>query len=155
RGSLQEVQRQLLASERLATIGRMASSISHDLRHPLTAVMANSEFLSQSHLSPQGRRHLYNEIKAAGGQMTDLVDSLLEFSRGRESLHPVNARLDQTIEAAVHAVASQPEFQRVQINSSFSGEPEWSFDPKKMERALYNLLLNACEAARSAGGEVS
>ncbi|HKC70199.1 MAG TPA: HAMP domain-containing protein, partial [Terriglobales bacterium] len=46
RGSLQETQRRLLDAERLATIGRMASSISHDLRHSLAAIMANAEFLS-------------------------------------------------------------------------------------------------------------
>ena len=154
RASLQEAQRQLLTSERLATIGRMASSISHDLRHPLTAVMANSEFLSENNLSAEDREHLYSEIRSAVGQMTDLVDSLLEFSRGRESLHSVNARLDYTIETAVHALESRPEFQRVRITRSFSGEPEWSFDPKKMERALYNLLLNACEAAQPKNGEV-
>jgi signal transduction histidine kinase len=155
RTSLQEVQRQLLTSERLATIGRMASSISHDLRHPLTAVMANSEFLSESNLSPQDREHLYHEIRAAVGQMTDLVDSLLEFSRGRESLHPVIARLDQTIEAAVHAVANRPEFHNARIATSFQGEKEWCFDPKKMERAFYNLLLNACEATLAGAGEVA
>ncbi|HEV2963812.1 MAG TPA: HAMP domain-containing protein, partial [Candidatus Angelobacter sp.] len=42
RDSLQETQRQLIETERLATIGRMASSISHDMRHQLTAIMANS-----------------------------------------------------------------------------------------------------------------
>jgi HAMP domain-containing protein len=121
RNSLQEVQHQLLTSERLATIGRMASSISHDLRHPLTAVMANSEFLSESNLSAQDREHLYQEIRAAVGQMTDLVDSLLEFSRGRESLHPVTARLDHTIEAAVHAVSSRPEFHELRVVTSYQG----------------------------------
>ena len=44
RDDLQQTQRQLLEAERLATIGRMASSISHDLRHQLTAVVANAEF---------------------------------------------------------------------------------------------------------------
>ncbi|MCI0347931.1 MAG: ATP-binding protein [Acidobacteriales bacterium] len=154
RGNLQEAQRQLLTSERLATIGRMASSISHDLRHPLTAVMANSEFLSESNLSAQDREHLYSEIRTAVGQMTDLVDSLLEFSRGRESLHLVDARLDHMIEAAVHAIESRPEFHRVRIAKSFFGDAEWTFDPKKMERAVYNLVLNACEAALLGEGEV-
>lgn len=154
RNSLQEVQHQLLTSERLATIGRMASSISHDLRHPLTAVMANSEFLSESNLSSQDREHLYQEIRAAVGQMTDLVDSLLEFSRGRESLHPVTARLDHTIEAAVHAVSNRPEFHELRITTSYEGEKEWCFDPKKMERAFYNLLMNACEAVSLRRGEV-
>jgi signal transduction histidine kinase len=155
RDSLQAVQHQLLTSERLATIGRMASSISHDLRHPLTAVMANSEFLSESNLSAQDREHLYQEIRTAVGQMTDLVDSLLEFSRGRESLHPVTARLDHTIEAAVHAVSNRPEFHELRIATSYQGEKEWCFDPKKMERAFYNLLINACEAAPRDGGEVA
>jgi signal transduction histidine kinase len=45
RTSLQENQRELLQSERLVTIGRMASSISHDLRHHLVAILANAEYL--------------------------------------------------------------------------------------------------------------
>src|SRR5947209_2910157 len=48
RASLLKSQRDLLESEQLATIGRMASSISHDLRHSLAAIVANSEFLCDS-----------------------------------------------------------------------------------------------------------
>jgi signal transduction histidine kinase len=154
RGSLQQAQQQLLMSERLATIGRMASSISHDLRHPLTAIMANSEFLSESHLPPEERDHLYREIRTAVGQMTDLIDSLLEFSRGRESLRPTIASLDHIIETAVHAVRSRPEFHRIHITSTFSGPNECRLDAKKMERAIYNLLLNACEAVPAECGDV-
>src|SRR5215831_11652407 len=43
RASLQRTQLELIAAERLATIGRTASSISHDLRQPLSAVVANAE----------------------------------------------------------------------------------------------------------------
>ena len=49
--ALQETQQRLLDAERLATIGRMASMISHDLRHPLTAILAYAEFLSEGKLS--------------------------------------------------------------------------------------------------------
>ena len=49
RESLHQAQQRLLNAERLATIGRMASSISHDLRHPLTAVLANAEYGYRSH----------------------------------------------------------------------------------------------------------
>src|SRR5207302_18849 len=50
RGNLLKTQRNLLESERLATIGRMASSISHDLRHSLAAIVANAEFLCEAGL---------------------------------------------------------------------------------------------------------
>ena len=60
RESLHQAQQRLLDAERLATIGRMASSISHDLRHPLTAVLANAEFLADADLNPQQREELYH-----------------------------------------------------------------------------------------------
>ena len=63
RTSLLKSQRDLLESEQLATIGRMASSISHDLRHSLAAIVANSEFLCDSHLTPAQREELYQEVR--------------------------------------------------------------------------------------------
>ena len=81
RESLREAQQRLLDAERLATIGRMASSISHDLRHPLTAVLANAEFLAEADLNPQQREELYLEIRIAVNRLTDLINSLLELSR--------------------------------------------------------------------------
>src|SRR5205823_10410795 len=59
RESLLKTQQELLETERLATIGRMASSISHDLRHSLAAIVANAEFLCESRLSSEQREELY------------------------------------------------------------------------------------------------
>src|SRR6184192_2777533 len=84
RDSLLKTQQKLLDAERLATIGRMASSISHDLRHSLAAIVANAEFLCESRLSSDQREELYGEVRIAVNQMTDLIDSLLEFSRTRK-----------------------------------------------------------------------
>jgi signal transduction histidine kinase len=51
-------------------------------------------------------------------------------------------------------VSSRPEFHELQIATSYQGDKEWCFDPKKMERAFYNLLMNACEAAPRDAGAV-
>ncbi|MBZ5561655.1 MAG: HAMP domain-containing protein [Acidobacteriia bacterium] len=59
RKSLEKGQRDLLHAERLATIGRMASSISHDLRHPLTTILAYAEFLSESNLHKSTSKHYH------------------------------------------------------------------------------------------------
>ena len=154
RTSLQTTQRELLDAERLATIGRMASSISHDLRHSLAAVMANAEFLCESNLSSGQREDLYAEIRVAVKQMTDLIESLLEFSRTRESLHPSHGDVREAVESAIKALKAHPEFQRVRIRVSWDGVTEGWFDFKKLERALLNLLLNACEVVPAEGGQV-
>jgi signal transduction histidine kinase len=154
RKNLQKTQRELLDAERLATIGRMASSISHDLRHSLAAVMANAEFLCESNLTPGQREDLYAEIRIAVAQMTDLIESLLEFSRTRESLHPSYGDIRSALDRALQGVKAHPEFQRIRIRISGEGSTEGWFDFKKLERAFLNLLLNACEVVPAGSGTI-
>ncbi len=154
RASLLKTQRDLLESEQLATIGRMASSISHDLRHSLAAIVANSEFLCDSHLTPVQREELYQEVRTGVNLMTDLIDSLLEFARTRESLTPAFANVSETIQRAVLAVRLHPRHHNRSIDVLCSVQLSGWFDQRKLERALYNLLLNACEAASPVGGKV-
>jgi signal transduction histidine kinase len=157
RDSLRQAQQRLLDSERLATIGRMASSISHDLRHPLTAVLANAEFLADADLSPAQREELYQEIRVAVNRLTDLVDSLLELSRPAESLSVIETPVERTISRAIDLVRSDRLFQRITVAIDSPGLHHAQFDPRKMERVFYNLLLNGCQAAQAAqagGGHV-
>jgi len=154
RKNLQKTHRQLLDAERLATIGRMASSISHDLRHSLAAVMANAEFLCESGLTPGQREDLYAEIRIAVNQMTELIESLLEFSRTRESLRPTYGDVRSAVDRAVQGVKAHPEFQRIRIRISGEGSTEGWFDFKKLERALLNLVLNACEVVPPGSGRI-
>jgi signal transduction histidine kinase len=154
RTSLLKSQHDLLESEQLATIGRMASSISHDLRHSLAAIVANSEFLCDSHLTPLQREELYQEVRSGVNLMTDLIDSLLEFARTRESLSPGHANVAETIQRSVLAVRLNPRHHSRSIDVLCAAQVAGWFDQRKLERALYNLILNACEAAPGVGGTV-
>ena len=154
RSSLLKTQQALLESEQLATIGRMASSISHDLRHALAAVVANSEFLCDGRLTSAQREELYQEVRTGVNQMTDLIDSLLEFARTRESLNPAYGSVLETVQRAMQAVRLHPRHQGTVIEINNDGPSLAWFDPRKLERALYNLLLNACEAAPGSEGRV-
>jgi signal transduction histidine kinase len=154
RTGLQETQRKLLEAERLATIGRMANSISHDLRHSLATVMANAEFLSASNRSKVERDELYHEVLTAVNQMTDLIDSLLEFSRTRESLRPTYGDLEEVIERSIQIVRAHPEFHSVNITTHTDGQTDGWFDSRKLERVFQNLIINACEAVSPASGEI-
>jgi signal transduction histidine kinase len=154
RQRLQESQRQLLDSERLATIGRMASTISHDLRRPLTAILAYAEFLSEENLTEPQRKDFFQEIRIAVNRMTDEINSLLGFSKQREAIRPVFGRMQDIIERAIQTVRILPEFQSVRISFHSEGECAGWFDPGKVERVVLNLLFNACEAVSPETGVV-
>jgi signal transduction histidine kinase len=86
--------------------------------------------------------------------MTDLIDSLLEFARTRESLNPAYASVVETAQRAMQAVRLHPRHQGTLIEVRNNGQSLAWFDSRKLERALYNLLLNACEAAPGSEGRV-
>ena len=146
RGELLDSQRRQIETERIAALGRAASSISHDLRHYLAAVVANAEFLYEADDLKLDKHEIYQEIKTASTQMTDLIDSLRELAHQRTAISPEPTDLELVIRRAIEGVQVRPEFRNRKIVLQADGELEGMFDPRKLERAFFNLVLNACEA---------
>jgi signal transduction histidine kinase len=152
RGQLLALQQQRIETERIAALARAASSISHDLRHYLAAVVANAEFLYEAESLRLNRDEIYEEIKTAATQMTDLIDSLRELSHQRNAITPVRTRIDQVIRRAIEAIHAKAEFRNVRILLLGSDDLEAVVDERKLERVFFNLILNACEAAPGVNG---
>src|SRR6202158_1300300 len=83
--------------------------------------------------------------------MTDLIDSLRELAHQRSAISPEPTDLEQVIRRAIEAVQARPEFRNRSITLHAENELEGVFDPRKLERVFFNLVLNACEA--TPGGE--
>jgi signal transduction histidine kinase len=149
---LRRTQQELLEAERLATIGRMASSISHDLRHYLSAVYANAEFLGSWSIGPEERAELLAEVKMGVHGMTELIESLLIFSRTGQHLQPNCESLSLVTERAIAMVRAHPDAHNLVIVCDPLPSLETWVDGKKLERALYNLVLNGCQAAQKGSG---
>jgi signal transduction histidine kinase len=139
--------RQLIEAERMSAIGRMACSISHDMRHSLTAIYANAEFLERHDICASVRADLLLEIQEQVLEMTERIDSLLQFgSSGRKNPF-VHARVSLVVEKAVAAVKFHPDGRNVSITVSKFPPAEADIDVRNLESAIYNLLLNACQSA--------
>ncbi len=152
RDEIQRKNRALVDSERLATIGRMASSVSHDLRHYLAAVYANAEFLASPALPANERAELFDEIRLAVNGTTDMLDSLLIFGRTGAALQRVETSMTALVSRAVALVRAHPDAERVTVRVESKADITAAMDTKQMERAVYNLLLNACQSARQSSG---
>jgi len=138
---------QLIESERMSAIGRMTCSISHDMRHSLTAIYANAEFLERHDICASVRADLLLEIQEAVLAMTERIESLLQFgSSGRKS-PLVRARVSLVVEKAVAAVKFHPDGRNMSITAGKFPPAEADIDARNLESAIYNLLLNACQAA--------
>lgn len=155
RGELLTSQQRQIETERISALGRAASSLSHDLRHYLAALVANAEFLYEADELKLDKSEIYKEIQTASTQMTDLIDSLRELADQRRAISPEPTDLDRILRRAIEAVKVRPEFRHRTITLVAHHGTEGVFDPKKLERAFFNLVLNACEATLDGNGRVT
>jgi len=140
-------------AERVAAIGRMACFISHDLRSPLSAIYANLEFLSCKEVLPSDRRELLDEVREAVVAMTELIDSLLRFARGDGHNPFGHHHVGLAAERAVAAVRRHRVVHGVSIDVEIRSIATAKINARRIESAIYNLLLNACQAAQHFNSE--
>jgi signal transduction histidine kinase len=147
RNELLRLAQNQIEAERMSTIGRMASSIFHDMRHSLSAIYANAEFLERHDICVNVRADLLLEIQEAVLATTERIDSLLQFGSSGRKRPLVRARVSLVVEKAVAAVKFHPDGRNVSITVGRFPPAEADIDARNLESAIYNLLLNACQAA--------
>ena len=81
--SIRQAREELIRRERIATIGQLSTSIVHDLRNPLAAIYAGAEMLVDSNLPEEQTRRLARNIYRASRGIQDMLQQLLDVSRGR------------------------------------------------------------------------
>jgi len=134
-----------------AVAGSLARFVYHDLRHPLTTILAYSEFLARDNLDGSERKDFHQEIRWAVTRMTDLISSLLEVSKVQR---PRRAEIVSTIAGGIRIVAVRPEFRQIAVRYEHAGVTEGRFDPGGLQQAITNIVLNACEAVSPTSGRV-
>ena len=140
-------QSQLIVAERMSAIGRMACTISHDMRHSLSAIYANAEFLERHDLSAGEKAELVVDIQDAVLAMIERLDSLMQFGSSGRKNPVVHERVSLVVEKAVAAAKFHPDGRNVSIKVGKLPPAKADIDAINLESAIFNLLLNACQAA--------
>lgn len=151
--SIRQGREELIRQERISTIGRLSTSIIHDLRNPLASIYGGSEMLVDAQLSPEQVRRLAGNIYRASRQVQDLLQELADVTQGRAHAREI-CRVREVIAAAYQPLAAMAESQRVAVEIEVPEDVELPLDRSPMERVFQNLIANAIEAMPD-GGTVS
>src|SRR5205809_4779013 len=103
-----------VCSSDLSTIGRLSSSIVHDLRNPLAAIYGGAEMLVDSELAPPQTKRLAANIYRASRRIQELLADLVNVSRGHSRSAEI-CKLGEVVQAACDASAAAAEAQEVRI----------------------------------------
>src|SRR5271157_3023595 len=143
--SIRQAREDLIRQERISTIGRLSGSIVHDLRNPLAAIYGGAEMLVDADLPPAHVKRLAGNIYRASRRMQELLQDLLNVSRGKHS-QPEVCRLRELALAACEGLATAAEQQGVALALEIPGEMEVPLERSRVERVFANLIGNALEA---------
>src|SRR5437867_4549023 len=151
---LRAAQKQLLQSEKLATIGQMAAGIAHELNTPLTYIMGNLELLEAQELTDAQREMLGSAARGAE-RIKSLAQSLLAFSRpSQEELVPVapNELIERSLDLCRYQIIKVGVVLQKQLEPTL---PRVMGVPNQLEMALINLTVNAIHAMEGTGGRLT
>jgi len=149
--NLERAQLSLVRSEKLATVGRLAAGVAHEIGNPLTAVVGYIELLSDGDLDPEDAADLIRRIDREVHRIDSIVRDLLDYSRAEAtSLDAHN--LSDVVQSAIHLVEAQPRFRQITVLANLPTQlPPVIFNEGRMQQVLVNLLLNAADAIAERG----
>lgn len=149
--SIEQARADLIRQEQINTIGRLGSSLVHDLRNPLAAIYGGSEMLVDGQLPAEHTKRIASNIYRASHRVQELLRDLLNISRG-ETRNLEACRIREIVEAAVEAARATGS--DVNIKIAVDDCAEVLADRTRSERVFTNLFSNAIDAMPE-GGEVS
>ena len=151
--ALRSTQDQLIRSEKLAGVGRLAAGVAHEIGNPLAAILGLVELLQRGDGEPDEQREFLARVRSETERIHRIIRDLLDYARvpsGTQLPHE-GADLERVTEEAVALVAPQKDLRRITIERRVYGDNlrvRGSAD--ELTQLVLNLLLNAADAV---GGE--
>ncbi|WP_433931373.1 ATP-binding protein [Sorangium cellulosum] len=160
---LKSAQERLVRSERLASVGRLAAGLAHEIGNPLAAILGLQELLLAGGLTPAEERDFVERMKRETERIHKILRDLLDFARpaapgagdpGGAGDAPSGSVAD-ALEDVLSLVAPQKEFRGVELARDLAPDvPPVPLSHGRLVQVLLNLLLNAADAVPRAGGRV-
>lgn len=150
--AIAEAREKILASERLATIGKLAAHVTHEVRNPLSSIGLNLDLL-EDELTPSQTEAaaLLVAIRREVGRLAALSDQYLSMARRAEP-ELVETDVLELVRGAVSFMRPEVERHGVALEVELPEQAPWvALDPGQLQQVLYNLVRNAREALVNRG----
>jgi len=155
--ALKDAQAQLVQSEKLSSLGRLAASIAHEINNPLAGILTYAKLLVRmldtgpvdEPTRAASVRHL-KLVQRETERCTSIVRNLLDFARQRP-LSLKDTDVVAIMDEAISLVEHQAKLRGLTIEKTVAPVPTIKADAGQLRQAFVNIMLNGCEAMQSGG----
>jgi two-component system NtrC family sensor kinase len=147
----EQTQRQIFQSEKLASIGRLAAGVAHQLNNPLTSVLTYGSLLLHQKAADDPEREDLQLIVDETIRCREIVKNLLGFSKQKEPTK-IAVNVNDIITNALKLAENQAKVHGVELEVALHQNlPEMVLDATQIQEALLNIILNAIDAMPEGG----
>ncbi len=147
---LRRTQEEMIRSEKLVSIGRLASGVAHEVGNPTGAILGYLDLLTKGDLPPEEERGILQRTFKEAERIQRIVRELLDFSRpsyGAEEDVDVNEVIQNAFSLVFH---QRKVWEQIQVIPELQPDlPRWKGDPHQLQQVMINLFMNAADAMRS------
>jgi two-component system, NtrC family, sensor kinase len=151
--ALQQVQRQLVKSEKLAAIGQIAASVAHEINNPIAVIQGNLDLMREAlgaHAAPV--RVELRLLDQQVDRMRLIVTQLLQYARPTEYAGYVDAvDVNRAIDGALLLVGHLLSSATIRVARDTAAQTRAGINPQELQQVLINLLTNALQAMPQGG----
>jgi len=143
---LQQAQNEILRSEKLASVGRLAAGVSHEIGNPIGIILGYLDLLRKGEASEGEREDFLDRIESEITRINRIIGQLLDFSRP-SSGKAEKTHVHEMIESTANMLKPQPVFEDIQINLDLNASTDTIFaDPDQLQQVFLNIMMNAADA---------
>ncbi len=153
---LTDTRAQLVRSERMASVGRLAAGLAHEIGNPIAALMGMEDLLMDGGLDADAQRDFLQRMRRETERIHVVVRDLLDFARpeGRseeDAGPPVPADVRAVVDDVIALVRHQKHFRAIKIDTNLAPALEVALPAPRLTQVLLNLILNAGAAIATSG----
>ncbi len=138
-------ERQLIQSEKLATVGKLAAGVAHEINNPLGNISLYAQMLSRKIKDPEAKKKL-KIIEEQADQTAKIVKSLLDFSRQSEPKFKL-VDLNTIVKKTLNVLEPQISLNKIKVKTKLEENlPKVYADPMQIQQVLVNIVTNAIQA---------
>ena len=148
---IREMQAHLIQHEKLASLGKLAAGIAHEINNPLGGILIYGHLLLEDTDKSDPRYKNLEKIVKETTRCKDIVKGLLQFARPKE---PETTEIDvnSVLESTINLLVSQAIFQNIKIEKKYSPSlPHIIADRAQLQQVFINIILNAVDAMEGNG----
>jgi two-component system NtrC family sensor kinase len=152
--TLADTQRQLTQADKLASVGRLAAGVAHEINNPLTGVLSYASLLRKRMEHDPPACEDLDVIVRETVRCRGIIRELLDFARpAAPARKPMD--LNEVVRRSVSVVMTQLTLNQVNLSLDLTADlPTVQADPNQIQQVVVNLLLNAADAIGAEGGRI-